>query len=287
MGKDHAAVYAIDGEAVGFDGGTAFEIQLRFSNFFGLGRIRLAFSNGGELAKIADAEDMQNLRELRVLSDAKAAPASVTRWFSRFDDRARQLTAAVTEHERKRPQPVLTEVYTTQAGGQDVFFLRRGEVDRKEGKASPNFIQVLMRSGDAEKKWVPPPEEKKPAIHPRLSLANWMTDAQAGGGPLLARVIVQRFAPRSLQVFGDGPVKLAVVEVQSDLAFRVTAKVVGEVVPHAQVEALMRDALAGVPGAEADWLWCGGGHTLASYGTSGQAGQAAWNAGFSTRSSGG
>ena len=42
-----------------------------------------------------------------------------------------------------------------------------------------------------------------------------------------------------LQVFGDGPVKLAVVEVQNDLAFRVTAKVVGEVVPHAQVEAML------------------------------------------------
>lgn len=32
-----------------------------------------------------------------------------------------------------------------------------------------------------------------------------------------------------LQVFGDGPVKLAVVEVQHDLALRATAKVVGEV----------------------------------------------------------
>ncbi len=42
-----------------------------------------------------------------------------------------------------------------------------------------------------------------------------------------------------LQVYGDGPVKLAVVEVQSDLAFRVTAKVVGEVAPHAQVEAML------------------------------------------------
>ena len=42
-----------------------------------------------------------------------------------------------------------------------------------------------------------------------------------------------------LQVYGDGPVKLAVVEVQSDLAFRVTAKVVGDVVPHAQVEAML------------------------------------------------
>ena len=32
-----------------------------------------------------------------------------------------------------------------------------------------------------------------------------------------------------LQIFGDGPVKLAVAEAQPDLAFRVTAKVVGEV----------------------------------------------------------
>ena len=42
-----------------------------------------------------------------------------------------------------------------------------------------------------------------------------------------------------LQIFGDGPVKLAVAEVQSDLAFRVTAKVVGEVASGAQVEALL------------------------------------------------
>jgi molecular chaperone Hsp33 len=32
-----------------------------------------------------------------------------------------------------------------------------------------------------------------------------------------------------LQIFGDGPVKLAVAEVQPDLSLRATAKVVGEV----------------------------------------------------------
>jgi molecular chaperone Hsp33 len=42
-----------------------------------------------------------------------------------------------------------------------------------------------------------------------------------------------------LQVYGDGPVKLAVAEVQPDMAFRVTAKVVGEVPPDAQVEAML------------------------------------------------
>ena len=42
-----------------------------------------------------------------------------------------------------------------------------------------------------------------------------------------------------LQVFGDGPVKLAVAEVQPDLAFRVTAKVVGEVPEDARLEAML------------------------------------------------
>ncbi|HEX6363794.1 MAG TPA: Hsp33 family molecular chaperone HslO [Albitalea sp.] len=42
-----------------------------------------------------------------------------------------------------------------------------------------------------------------------------------------------------LQVFGDGPVKLAVAEVQPDLAFRVTAKVVGPVPDDARLEAML------------------------------------------------
>jgi molecular chaperone Hsp33 len=42
-----------------------------------------------------------------------------------------------------------------------------------------------------------------------------------------------------LQAFGDGPVKLAVAEVQPDLAFRVTAKVVGDVPMGARLEAML------------------------------------------------
>jgi molecular chaperone Hsp33 len=42
-----------------------------------------------------------------------------------------------------------------------------------------------------------------------------------------------------LQVFGDGPVRLAVVEVQPDLAYRATAKVIGEVPADAQLEAMV------------------------------------------------
>jgi len=42
-----------------------------------------------------------------------------------------------------------------------------------------------------------------------------------------------------LQVFGDGPVKLAVAEVQPELSFRATAKVVGDVADGAMLEALV------------------------------------------------
>jgi molecular chaperone Hsp33 len=43
----------------------------------------------------------------------------------------------------------------------------------------------------------------------------------------------------NLQIYGDGPVKLAVADVQPDLSFRVTAKVVGEVPEGARLEALV------------------------------------------------
>jgi molecular chaperone Hsp33 len=42
-----------------------------------------------------------------------------------------------------------------------------------------------------------------------------------------------------LQMFGDGPVKLAVAEVQADLTFRTTAKVIGPVAGDARLEALL------------------------------------------------
>jgi molecular chaperone Hsp33 len=42
-----------------------------------------------------------------------------------------------------------------------------------------------------------------------------------------------------IQMYGDGPVKLAVTEVQPDLAFRVTAKVVGDMPERAQLDTLL------------------------------------------------
>lgn len=48
-----------------------------------------------------------------------------------------------------------------------------------------------------------------------------------------------------LQIFGDGPVKLAVVEVQSDLALRATATVVGEVADDATLSQMVNEGNGG------------------------------------------
>jgi molecular chaperone Hsp33 len=48
-----------------------------------------------------------------------------------------------------------------------------------------------------------------------------------------------------LQIFGDGPVKVAVAEVQPDLSLRVTAKVVGEVAAGARLPALVNQGNKG------------------------------------------
>src|SRR5262249_34802107 len=62
----------------------------------------------------------------------------------------------------------------------------------KEGEAPQGFLQVLMRTPEAEKHWqvAPPPGWR--TSYRRRSLANWITDTEGGAGQLLARVIVNR-----------------------------------------------------------------------------------------------
>ncbi|HEX8916200.1 MAG TPA: PSD1 and planctomycete cytochrome C domain-containing protein, partial [Humisphaera sp.] len=112
------------------------------------------------------------------------------RWFAAVDPRAGELMRAVQEQERKRPRPELIGVYSTKAGGDDVYLLKRGEVDNKAGKAALGYVQVLSKAEPTH--WAAPAAQGKPATDPRVALANWATDDQAGAGHLLARVIVNR-----------------------------------------------------------------------------------------------
>ncbi len=192
QGKDHAAVFGLDENFAGFEGGTEYEFQLRFSGYFELGKMRLAFCNGPVVADIAGKADSQSLHEISTLLKKNSDKPSdsirpvLARYFKRFDPKASNLLKAISEMEKKRPRPNQTEVYTTKAGGSDVFLLRRGEVDNKDGKMDPNFLQVLGAAADT-KRWYPDAK-----TDPRVGLANWMTDPEHGAGSLLARVMVNR-----------------------------------------------------------------------------------------------
>ncbi|NBV25030.1 MAG: DUF1549 domain-containing protein [Proteobacteria bacterium] len=192
FGKDHAAIFGIVGEPVGFEGGTELEFQLVFKGFFGLGKFRLGFSTN-ESPALAGAKEEQSLRELHSALAATGGELNATnrallfRWYARFDPEAVRLQTAVREHAAKTPKPQLVDVYTTKAGGQDVFLLRRGEVDSKVNKAAPDYLQVLNTASEGTKRWLP-----KPDADPRIALGDWLTDAEHGAGSLLARVMVNR-----------------------------------------------------------------------------------------------
>jgi hypothetical protein len=205
-GKDNAAIFEIDGGLPGFANGTELTFELKFRDQ-GLGRIRLSISTEPNPATWAGDIAPQHLGEIRAILAAQknVLPETLrepmTRWFSRFDTETAKAFETVASHAQREPRPVFTEVYTTVGGGQDVFFLRRGEVDNKQGKAEPAFVQVLFSSNDPGSRWLKSPGDKPQPVDPRVGLANWMTDVEAGAGHLLARVIVNRLWQHH---FGEG-----------------------------------------------------------------------------------
>ncbi|MBM4002132.1 MAG: DUF1553 domain-containing protein [Planctomycetes bacterium] len=189
---DNAAIFELASPLAGFDQGTELEFQMRFADQ-GLGRFRWSFSIEPNPATWAGEVTPQHLGELRSLLAAgnqqlaEGMRRAMMPWFSRFDAEAAKVWDALRTHRQSEPRPSLPEVYTTTAGGQDVYLLRRGEVDSKIEKARPGFVRVLYAPTDA----VPNPLEEA-ATDPRVRLANWMVDVEHGAGSLLARVIVNR-----------------------------------------------------------------------------------------------
>ena len=188
--KDNAAIFEFESPLAGFANGTELIVEMKFRDL-GIGRMRVSLSVEPNPATWAGDVSPQHVSELRAIVAAygKEIPepvrVSLSRWFAPFDADVAKVFHAVRDHAAALPRPNLQEVYTTVAGGQDVFFLRRGEVDNKQNKAEPGYLQVLLRSNEPTK----PVESPEP---PRVALANWMTNVEHGAGPLLARVIVNR-----------------------------------------------------------------------------------------------
>ena len=129
-------------------------------------------------------------------------------WFKPRDDEWKKRDALVRDLEKQRPKStrlkmqICTEglkpmrLYTADASIPDfypqTYYLKRGDVNQKDGVAELGFLQVLMRSPDGAAHWsTPKPEGGHTSFH-RAALANWLTDSRYGAGALAARVIVNR-----------------------------------------------------------------------------------------------
>jgi hypothetical protein len=191
LGKDHAALFEVDGD-VGFDGGTILTFSLKYQDeYFAIGRTRIAISTAP--AKLGDAVALQHAGELHIAAyaDIQASQReAIGRWLRKFDKQVDDVYRAVEEHAKTKPQPKLATVFSaTSNKGGDVHFLIRGEVEKKREIAKPGFVQVLSSPLLAAKEGS---RVKGKPIDPRIALASWLTDADHGAGHLLARVIVNR-----------------------------------------------------------------------------------------------
>ena len=197
-GKAHAGFFAAE-TPVGFDGGTALTVTLKFAKGHALGRFRLSISTA-KPAKLAGEPKPQHGREALAMIDpskGKIDPKQrdhLLRWFRAVDARTNEVLAAVEKHALSEPKPQLVPVFAATSGrGGDVHYLIRGEMDRKNGVATPGFLQALTATPGGQRRWLTTTSGGKPApVPPRVALANWITDDAHGAGHLLARVIVNR-----------------------------------------------------------------------------------------------
>ena len=231
--KDNAAIFEFESPVAGFSTGTEFIVELKFRDL-GIGRLRVSISVEPNPATWAGDVSPQHVAELRaiVAANGDRLPASLpellaeslVRWFSPFDAKTANVFRAVRDHTAATPRPNLSEVYTTIPGGQDVFYLRRGEIENKQDKAEPGFLQVLWRGDEPQRSSQALSLQADTSVDPRAKLANCLTDVEFGAGPLLARVIVNRVwqhhfgqgivgTPNDFGLQGDKPTHPELLEV--------------------------------------------------------------------------
>jgi hypothetical protein len=209
VGKDHAAVFDVDGD-VGATAGTtlAFRLVFRHSAGHGIGRLRLSISTAKgpvDLKANAIPEAVLPLLQMPAAQRTPEQTAVLLKWYRTVDPEWEKLHRAAQDHLMKAPRPNLVKAMISTEGlpairlhtqGADFLketnFLKRGDPEQKEGVATASFLQVLMPAADAEQRWQTPPPSGWRTSYRRRALAEWLTDVDNGGGRLLARVIVNR-----------------------------------------------------------------------------------------------
>jgi hypothetical protein len=213
FGKDHAATFEF-ATPVGFEGGTLLTVVLDFRNNdqHSIGRPRISVSTAsgpasltGETASHDQVVEIAAILALSADGRTEQQRTALLHWYRTIDPEWQKLNQAAQDHLKKAPKQALTKVMVTSEGfkplrlhtqGADFFdktyFLKRGDLSQKQGEASQSFLQVLMRSPNAERKWQMEPPAGWRTTYRRRALANWITDVDQGAGALLARVIVNR-----------------------------------------------------------------------------------------------
>jgi cytochrome c553 len=209
IGKPHAAIFDVAGVPQ-FPGGVQLTCTLSFNNNADhqLGRLRLSVretpgTRDFSAPSISDADRvaLETPADRRTPAQTKA----VIGWYRPLDAAWQKLEDQRQAHLAAAPKPTLVKALIASEGvpavrlhtqGDDLLphthFLRRGDVDNKEGIAEPSYLQVLMPNADAQTHWLKPAPAGSRTPWKRRALAEWITDVDHGAGHLLARVIVNR-----------------------------------------------------------------------------------------------
>lgn len=185
----------IDG-TIGSESGLDLTFQVSFKDK--LVPFQVAITTAARPIKWNEAALPQSLGEILALMEKDKGQltaknrAGVLYWLRKLEPEADKIYKAEEEHAKNEPKPNLIPIFAATSGkGGDVYFLNRGEVEKKGPKSEPGFLQVLMKAPELEKRWTGKADPKQPES-PRLALARWLTDTDNGAGNLLARVIVNR-----------------------------------------------------------------------------------------------
>ncbi|WZO97658.1 PSD1 and planctomycete cytochrome C domain-containing protein [Isosphaeraceae bacterium EP7] len=209
FGQDQVAVFETAAD-VPIDSACILTFRLSFKNNarHGLGRFRLAATASPRPIALNDDGVPPALKPILALAPADRSEAQSRQlldWFRTIDAEWRALDASVAEHARSAPQMrgskalISTEGRPavrlhTQGGDflEKTHYLKRGDVNQKQGEAPPGFLQVLENASEGEARWTTAPPPGWHTSYRRAALARWMTDLDAGAGALAARVAVNR-----------------------------------------------------------------------------------------------
>jgi hypothetical protein len=222
VGTSHAAVFDFD-KPVQHEGGVRLTVKLEFINNakHSIGRPRISFADApGEKAEPvtadrdpvdADGEPRRRVTEILVKPAAQRTDgekSELAALHRKFDEGWRALDTVVRRLDAEKPAPTLVKVLVASENVPKIphhadergyphfypetHFLRRGDVNQKEGVATTGFLQVLMRHPDGVAHWLEPAPEGATTSHRRAALARWITDVDHGAGYVAARVVVNR-----------------------------------------------------------------------------------------------